>query len=143
MSYLIDGDNLLGRWPGRARSAGERIRLSHELARFALRIRRRTVVCFDGTPPPGQHAGRDAHWAGRGVSADDWIVSRIEREQDRRGWTVVSDDRSLSDRCRWLGARTENCRSFRERLTALPEDEKPESETDIDGWLELFSGPDD
>jgi len=142
MSYLIDGDNLLGRWPGRARSDGERMRLIHELARFARRVRRRTVVCFDGSPPPGTQPGRDTHWAGHGHSADDWIVARLEEERDRRGWTLVTDDRPLADRCRWLGAGTESCRRFRERLTTVPGGEKPEREPDVDDWLERFGGGD-
>ena len=55
MPILVDGDNLLGTWPGRRRSDAERRALAFELGRLAARLRRRVVVVFDG---PADLAGQ-------------------------------------------------------------------------------------
>jgi hypothetical protein len=136
--YLIDGDNLLGTWPGRARDDEARRGLALELERLARRIGRRVVVVFDGGEPPGEPPRPDVCWAGR-ASADDRILALLRREADPRTWTVVTSDRSLADRCRHLGARTERSDRFRKRLVATAAGgEKPEREPDVDHWLRLF-----
>ena len=139
MPYLIDGDNLLGTWRGRDRSHGDRRALAHELDRAALRMRRRVVTVFDGPEIPSCGAG--VHFAGRGRSADELILSILGEQNHRRGWIVVTSDRSLGDRCRHLGARVERCDRFRRRLEAEPAAEKPQSVDDLDLWLRRF-GPD-
>ena len=68
MPLLIDGDNLLGTWPGRKRSDAERRALTGQLDRLATRQRRRVVIVFDGPQPPGHHPGPDVHFAGPGRS---------------------------------------------------------------------------
>ena len=138
MPYLIDGDNLLGTWPGRRRSDAERRRLAFEIDRFAARLRRRMVVVFDGVTPPGLHLGLDVHFAGGGRTADDVILDLLRREDDRRGWIVVTSDRSLGDQCRYMRAKIERSDLFRRRLTEPSSDEKPEAENDIDYWLKQF-----
>jgi len=139
MPYLVDGDNLLGTWRGRDRSDQERRDLTHELSRFARRVGRRVVVVFDGPEAAGT-AGGDVHFAGRGRSADDLILGLLSGQSDRRGWIVVTSDRSLGDRCRHLGARIERCDRFRARLRDRAAPEKPGSEEDVDLWLERFGG---
>jgi predicted RNA-binding protein with PIN domain len=138
MPIIVDGDNLLGTWPGRGRSDSERHRLAAQLSRFAARERRRVVAVFDGSGPPGLSFGSDVHFSGAGRTADRLILEFLEREQDRRGWTVVTSDRSLGDRCRHLGARPERCDLFRRRLAREAEPEKPEREEELDYWLEQF-----
>jgi len=138
MPFLIDGDNLLGTWPGRRRSDAERRKLAFEIDRFAARRRRRMVVVFDGASPPGISLGPDVHFAGGGRSADDVILDLIRREEDRRGWIVVTSDRSLGDQCRYMRAKTERCDLFRRRLTSGRGEEKPETEDDVAYWLEQF-----
>jgi hypothetical protein len=140
---LVDGDNLLGTWPGRERSGRERRALAFELDRFAARARRRVLVVFDGPAPPGSSPDAGARFAGDRRSADDEILALLRAEPDPRGWTVVTSDRSLGDRCRWLGARVERCDRFRRRLAAQPLDEKPSRETDIERWLDEFGEPAD
>jgi len=139
MPRIVDGDNLLGNWPGRKRSDADRRRLAHEVARLARRERGRIVVVFDGPAPP-RPLGRDIHFAGHGRSADDLILATLRDESDPRGWTVVTEDRSLADQCRYLGTRVERCARFRGRLTPGGEQEKPETAEDIDEWLRLFGG---
>jgi predicted RNA-binding protein with PIN domain len=138
MPFLVDGDNLLGTWPGRRRSDAERRRLAFEIDRFAARERRRLVVVFDGGAPPGVALGPDVHFAGASRTADDTILDLLRREDDRRGWVVVTSDRSLGDQCRYMGARIERCDRFRRRLAAERADEKPEREDDVAYWLEQF-----
>lgn len=139
MPILVDGDNLLGTWPGRRRSDAERRALAFELGRFAARQRRRVVVVFDGQAPPSSNLGEDVFFAGSGRSADDVILGLLRNEADPRGWTVATSDRSLGDQCRWIGARIERSDRFRRRLGPERGAEKPERETDVAYWLERFS----
>ena len=142
MPVLIDGDNLLGTWPGKRRSDAERRSLAMAVARLAARERRRHVTVFDGNPPDRKSFGADVHFSGPGRSADELILSLLREESDRRGWTVVTSDRSLGDQCRYLEARVLRCDRFRGRLRPDAASEKPERETDVDFWLAQF-GDDD
>lgn len=138
MPYIIDGDNLLGTWRGRRRSDAERRLLAMELGRFAARVRRRVITVFDGSPAPGTAYGPQVRFAGPGRSADELILDLLRGEEDRRGWVLVTSDRSLGDQCRYLGARVERCDRFRGRLRECGPDEKPQREEDIDYWLDQF-----
>lgn len=138
MPYLVDGDNLLGTWPGRRRDDEARRVLAFELARLSRRIGKRVVVLFDGADPEGMSLGPDVSFSGPGRSADDRILGLLRREADPRGWTVVTSDRSLADRCRHLGSRTERSDRFRKRLCSVAGREKPEREDDVTFWLETF-----
>ena len=138
MPYLVDGDNLLGTWPDRRRSDSGRRALAFELDRFAARARRRVVLVYDGTPPPGFHLGADVHFSGPGRTADEVILAYLRDVTDRRGWIVITSDRSLGDQCRYLGARIERSDRFRKRLAEHPADEKPARESDVEYWLEQF-----
>lgn len=139
MPWLVDGDNLLGAWPGRARTAAERQALALELRALANRERRRIVVVFDGAPS-GPAPGVDVEYSGAGRSADDCILARLRAAADPAGWTVVTNDRSLADRCRWSRARVEACHVFRRRVPRQPAGEKPEREDDAGYWLRVFGG---
>ncbi len=138
MPILVDGDNLLGTWPGRRRSDAERRSLALQLDRFGVRRQRRVLVVFDGMPPPGLHLGAGARFAGSGRTADEVILEVLRDQQDRRGWIIVTSDRSLGDQCRYLQARLERCHEFRRRLGQKPDQEKPDREADVDYWLEQF-----
>jgi len=135
---LVDGDNLLGSWPGRSRSDGERRFLAREIALFARERQRRIVVTFDGACPPGLDPGPDVLFSGPGRRADDLILDLLRREENPRGWTVVTNDRSLADQCRYLGTHVERCDVFREQLSRVSSDEKPDKTTDVSYWLEVF-----
>ena len=141
MPRLIDGDNLLGTWPGRGRSDDDKRALLREIGGLTRRERRRVVVVFDGAPPAGASYGPDVVYSGR-ESADSVILGRLRAERDPKGWIVVTNDRQLADRCRHLGARIEGSRPFRLRLAAGPEGEKPEEPGSLDEWLEIFGGED-
>jgi hypothetical protein len=50
---VIDGDNLLGTWPGRSRADADKRALVREVDQLTRREKRRIVVVFDGSPPRG------------------------------------------------------------------------------------------
>jgi predicted RNA-binding protein with PIN domain len=139
---LVDGDNLLGSWPGRSRSEADKRTLIRDLARLAARERRRVVVVFDGSAPLGVAVGPDALFAGPGKSADERILELLRSQHDPRGWTVVTDDRALADRARWLGAGVERARSLRGRIEGAPPADKPGPGEDLAYWSEVFRDPD-
>ncbi len=143
MPLIVDGDNLLGTWPGRRRSDRERRTLAHQIQRWARDRRKRVVVVFDGTAPPGLSTGTDLRFSGQGRTADDVILAWLRDQRDRRGWTVVTSDRSLGDQCRHLEARIQRSDRFRADLDGGADGEKPERETDVEGWLRLFEEPDE
>lgn len=135
---LIDGDNLLGTWPGRDRGHEAKRRLSFELTRYGRRIRRHCLAVFDGVAPTGLGFSGNTKFSGRGRSADEWILDFLRAETEPQGWCVITSDRSLGDRCRHLRARVERSDIFRKRLCSKPADEKPEPGADMDYWLEQF-----
>jgi hypothetical protein len=137
---VIDGDNLLGTWPGRSRADADKRALAREIDGLRSFEKRRVVVVFDGTAPPGVSYGPDVLFSGKGRKADALILELLRDQSDKKGWTVVTNDRSLADQCRWLGARVEATRDFRERLVRDSGGEKPESSEDLNYWLETFGG---
>lgn len=143
MPRLVDGDNLLGTWKGRKRSDAERRVLASEIGRLARRERRRIVVVFDGEAPTPQYASADVIYAGAGRSADAVILALLRKDDNPRGWTVVTLDRSLADQCRWIGASVERCDAFRTRLGRDDDPEKPDRVDDLAAWEALFSEGDD
>lgn len=138
MPRVVDGDNLLGTWPGRRRSDADKRELVQQVDRLIRREKRRIVVVFDGTAPPGVSYGADVVFAGAGRSADAVILDILRNEKDPRGFTVVTNDRSLADQCRFMGASIEGVKPFRERLERGDAKEKPDNVTDVDYWLEQF-----
>jgi predicted RNA-binding protein with PIN domain len=138
---LIDGDNLLGTWPGRSRADADKRALAREIDAVRREEKRRVVLVFDGSPPPGVSYGPDVVFSGAGRTADAVILDLLRRETDKRGWTVVTNDRSLADQCRWLGAAVEPARAFRLRLARETTGEKPDAPDDVAYWLDQF-GPD-
>jgi hypothetical protein len=138
MPRVIDGDNLLGTWPGRSRSDADKRALVREVDLLMRREKRRVVVVFDGSPPPGVSYGQDVRFSGKGRKADTVILELLRGESDKRGWTVVTNDRSLADQCRWVGAHVETARAFRERLLRDTAGEKPDAPGDLDYWLAQF-----
>lgn len=137
MPRIVDGDNLLGGWPGRSRGEADKRQLSHELARLAKREGREIRLVFDGSEPMGVAFGGLTRFAGQGRSADDLILEHLRAQQDPAGWIVVTDDRRLSDQSRWVGARVERCETLRQRLAAGGE-EKPSGGDDLDYWKDVF-----
>ena len=143
MPWIVDGDNLLGSWPGRSRSDAERRTLAGEIRALARREGREIVVVFDGEPASALASGGDVLYAGKGRDADSVILEKIRASRDRRGYTVVTFDRALADQTRWLGASVERCDRFRARLAADRPAEKPEAGDDLEEWERIFRDEDE
>jgi predicted RNA-binding protein with PIN domain len=143
MPRIIDGDNVLGTWPGRTRSDAEKRQLVREIDRLVRRERRRIVVVFDGTAPPGVSYGTDVYFSGPGRKADAVILDLLRSQSDVRGWSVVTGDRALADQCRWVGASVEAVAGLRNRLEIEGAGEKPDAAGDVDYWLGQFGGDED
>jgi predicted RNA-binding protein with PIN domain len=150
MPYLIDGHNLIGRFPGIELSDPEDERKMLEvLAVYARHSRRKAVVFFDRGMPgarPHLRAGRmiTAHFVPSPRKADDAILDYLRECRDARRYTVVSSDSEVRDRARRAGAKVISSEEFaREVLASVRtgEKEKPsEAPKDIEEWLRLFGG---
>lgn len=138
MPRIVDGDNLLGSWPGADRSASSRLDLVRRLRGLSGLWKSRVVVAFDGPIVPGIPPGPDVIFSEPGKSADDAILALLSAASDRRGWTVVTNDRALAGRARWLGASVERCDRFRSRMSDAPPAEKPDREEALGDWLRVF-----
>ena len=122
MSYLVDGNNVMGQRVGWHRDkAGARRRLLGELSRFARGERVRVAVVFDGAPedhfPDGSSfMGVRVFYAERGSNADERIKQMVDGERERRTLVVVTSDRQLGDYVRRSGVRVVRSGEFRRRL---------------------------
>ena len=127
MSYLVDGNNVMGQRVGWHRDKPRaRRRLLEELARFAKSAGTRVSVVFDGAPdehfPDGaSFMGVEVFYAERGSNADERIKQLVEREPQRRTLRVVTSDRALGDYVRRTGACVIRSGDFRRRIDELEE----------------------
>jgi len=126
MPFLIDGDNLLGTWPGRGRTARDKRDLVRRLARLPA-AGEHVVVAFDGFGSTRSLPGVIVTFSGAGSSADEALLDRLRTEPVPAAWTVVTSDRSLADRCRHLGAEVLRSDLFRRQLAdpAPPSESSP------------------
>ena len=138
MPWIVDGDNVLGS----RRDDGRKRALASAVAELGRRRSREILLVFDG-PDPGVVFPGSVLWSGPGRRADDLIRARVVGDLEPRGWTVVTDDRPLADRCRTAGARVVRCGPFRRSLeTTGGDEEKPSRPDDLDYWESIFSGDD-
>lgn len=159
MSYLIDGNNLIGRTPEIDLTAPDaRLQLLRRLANFrqlpGQRPRRLTVV-FDGAPEPNfphgsSFQGVRIFYSSPGSTADALIKQMVERQKDRRALTVVTSDRALYSHVRACGIQALTCEQFNHRLQAALEaagiEEKadvPLGPDDLDEWMQYFGVEED
>lgn len=136
MSYLIDGNNLMGQRVGWHRDkARSRRELLSELASFSRTEGVRVAVAFDGAPedhfPDGSSfMGVIVFYSERGSNADERIKRLVDEERERRTLFVVTSDRELSDYVRRSGARTVRAGEFRKRLDASKRKKLSQDEND-------------
>jgi predicted RNA-binding protein with PIN domain len=125
MSYLVDGNNVMGQRVGWHRDKPRaRRRLLGELAAFAREAGVTVEAVFDGAPdeffPDGSYfEGVRVFYAERGRDADARIKALVEASRERRTLKVVTSDRALADYVRRCGARVVRSGEFRRRLDAL------------------------
>ncbi len=115
MSYLVDGNNLIGR-------AGARRRVLDDLAAFAAQKGVRVAVVFDGAPERffadgSSYKGVWIHYARRGSNADERIKEIVEASRERRTLFVVTSDRELANYVRVCGAKVIGAKEFQQRMT--------------------------
>ena len=151
MSYLVDGNNVMGQRVGWHRDrAGARRRLLGELARFARAAGVTVEAVFDGAPdesfPDGSYfMGVRVFYAARGADADARIKQLVEASRERRTLKVVTSDRALADYVRRCGAEVIRSGDFRRRLDALSDNEETRgdpragvAESELGEWMYYF-----
>jgi predicted RNA-binding protein with PIN domain len=149
MPYLIDGNNLLGSWGG-PRGEDGRAEVVRRVASFCRARGARATIVFDGGP---LRHDMDTQTLGAvtirvpapGKSADDVIRDAVERAPRAADLIVVTSDKPLYSYVRTLGASILRAHEWnaleRSVAPARPEaGEKPDRETDVEGWLKRFGG---
>ena len=152
MSYLIDGNNVMGQRVGWHR---DRVRarrdLLDELARFALMKKVRVAVVFDGAPDEhfadgSSYRGVGVYYAERGSDADERIKALVEHSRERQTLLVVTSDRALSEYVRRCGAQVVRSGEFRRRMEAeaaeaekaIQNPDAPPLEESTERWMRYF-----
>jgi predicted RNA-binding protein with PIN domain len=154
--YLIDGNNLLGSWGGPAVPGDGRLEVVRRVAAFCRSRGGRATIVFDGAPfrPDlgAQELGRvSLRFPPPGQDADTVIRDLVERAARPRDLILVSSDKALYSFARSRGASAWTARDWNARARGAPprgrqaraataHGEKPERETDVEGWLRRFSG---
>ena len=153
MSYLVDGNNVMGQRVGWHRDKpGARRRLLSELSRFARGAGVTVEVVFDGAPeeffPDGSYfMGVRVFYAERGRDADSRIKDLVDAARERRTLKVVTSDRALADYVRRCGVEVIRSGEFRKRLDASEsagasaKDEAGRGgvkESEMDEWMYYF-----
>ena len=159
MPYLIDGNNLLGSWGGPAVPGDGRIEVMRRVAAFCRAKGARAVLVFDGAPFRSELGDQDLgrvslRFAREGGDADSVIREIVDSAQRPGEIVVVTSDRALYSYVRTRGASVLRAHEWNALLRAAGEgparpgpqrgapaskSEKPERETDIEGWLKRFS----
>ena len=137
MSWVIDGNNLLGRAGASRDAADSKRQLIRALANFA-RAKRTKVACyFDGSEPEhfGRHLGSVSVIFSGSRSADDLIVKKVATGS---GWKVVTADRGLAARIQRRQVEVVDPGGFMSELESLPQGEE---QTGGEEWLAWFSDP--
>ena len=153
MSYLVDGNNVMGQRVGWHRDkAGARRRLLSELARLARAAGVTVEVVFDGSPeehfPDGAYfMGVRVFYAERGSDADERIKRLVEASRERRTLKVVTSDRTLAAYVRQCGAQVVRSGDFRRRLDEEAVEESMKAErnersgvkaSELGEWMSYF-----
>jgi predicted RNA-binding protein with PIN domain len=153
MPYLIDGNNLLGSWGG-PDAGGGRAEVVRRVAAFCRSRGARAVLVFDGAPfrPDlgDQELGRvSLRFPSPGRDADSVIRDLVEAAPHPGEILVVTSDKALYSYVRTRGASVLRAHEWNLIARGTPPrprgqarqaaSEKPERETDVEGWLKRFS----
>lgn len=153
MPYLIDGNNILGSWRGSAGAEDRRPEVLRRVSEFCRTQGARAVLTFDGEPFRPGMAEQDLgpvslRFPESGEDADSLIRRIVAAAAHPEEIVVVTSDKALYSWCKTRGARALRAhewnalagRPSRGRTTAA---EKPDRETDVDGWLKAFGADPD
>ena len=149
MPYLIDGNNLLGSWGG-PRGDDGRAEVVRRVAAFCRARGARATIVFDGG---ALRHDMDTQTLGavtirvppEGKDADDVIRDIVKQAARAADLIVVTSDKALYSHVKTLGAsilRAHEWNALERRVVspAAEAGEKPDRETDVDGWLKRFGG---
>ena len=143
MPYLLDGNNLIGRFLKAARpTAEDRQALVAELADRLRATRARATLFFDG--PAGERPASLGSLTVRGSpsgNADDAIVAEVERARTPGESVVVTSDQGLARRVRDAGGKVCAPEVFFDRFgrgTTADRKSPAAGPVDVDAWLEYF-----
>ena len=153
MPYIIDGNNLLGSWGGPAVPGDGRVEVLRRVAAFCRARGARVTLVFDGAPfrpevGAQEMGGVSLRFPERGSDADTVIRDLIDRAVRPAELTVVSSDKAVYSYARTRGAAALRAHDWNAlarapargpRRSERERSEKPERETDIEGWLERFT----
>ena len=144
MPYWFDGNNLMAQ---SAASAGADPRVRNAFLSALSAYHRsgggRFLVYFDGDDPNRSTAptGVAVRYSAP-LSADEYIVRRLQEIQNPSEVIVVTNDRGLTSRCRSFGAATLSWREFRSKMgsrSVRTHDRREKQEAvDIEEWMRYF-----
>jgi predicted RNA-binding protein with PIN domain len=155
--YLIDGNNLLGSWGGPAVPGDGRLEVVRRVAAFCSARGARAVLVFDGAPFRSELGNQELgpvslRFAPPGQDADSVIRGIVDSAARPAEILVVTSDKALYSYARTHGASVLRAHEWnalsrgavpagRRSATrkAASRSEKPERETDVEGWLKRFS----
>jgi predicted RNA-binding protein with PIN domain len=153
--YLIDGNNLLGSWGGPAVPGDGRLEVVRRVAAFCRARGARATIVFDGAPfrqdIGSQELGAVAiRFPAVGRDADSVIREIVDGSPRPGDLIVVTSDRPVSSYARTRGAKVLRAHEWNalargatprkpKGRAAHGSSEKPERETDVEGWLKRFT----
>src|SRR5438093_495293 len=153
MPYLIDGNNLLGSWGGPRGEDDGRAAVVRRVSAFCRARNVKATVVFDGHPLRPVMASQELGLVSlrvppQGVDADTVIRELVERAPRPAELIVVTSDKALYSYVKTLGAAVMRVHEWnsQERHAASSHrgatsvSEKPDRETDVEGWLKKFGG---
>lgn len=140
--FLIDGYNVLHVMVHGPARGDARDRFLDRLEGFCAAGGYRALVVFDptgGMPRRSQRGPLEIRVVAEGRTADDEIIDRLRRTDDRTAWTVVTSDREIVSEAERRGFRVVRSGEFVKRLRKAPPDpgEKP-APGDVDYWMREF-----
>jgi predicted RNA-binding protein with PIN domain len=147
MPYLIDGNNLLGSWGGPRGDDDRRGEVVRRVAVFCRARRVRATIVFDGHPLRPDMAAQDLgpvtlRVPPPGEDADGVIRELLDRAERPRDLVVVTSDKALYSYAKTRGAAILRAHEWnvlaRQAAPGPAPAEKPERETDVEGWLKTF-----
>ena len=150
MSYLVDGNNVMGQRVGwHTDKPRARRRLMDELALLARENHLSIDVVFDGAPEEhfedgAKYRGIRLFYAERGSNADERIKRMVEKSRERQTLFVVTSDRALADYVRRCGSKVIRSGEFRKRLDECAksrtdrEPNEPSIKGEFNEWMRYF-----
>ncbi|MBN2363970.1 NYN domain-containing protein [candidate division WOR-3 bacterium] len=140
---IVDGYNMLGRSFKKSFDEQSREKLLSKVKAVTASGKYYPVLVFDGKGKSSsreKRPGAEIIFSGEKDEADDLIVKLIENGCKKNIYTVVTADRLLSKRCKYLGAsvvsKLENV--LKKKKKAEINDDKINPNVNLDYWLKVF-----